>query len=820
MIIHFYTKYSSSFGEEVYFKFHNKLKSKEAIISLTYLNPDFWTLVILEEDIPFFPYMGYECFVKDAHGNHRQIFSFREIALRKLTSAKLDIFDEAYNFINEPVFETRLSHLLKNKFKKVADKDFNVVFKAFMPPLPNNKFLCITGSGKKLKEWDKNSPLLMYRKDDFYTIKLNFAKENTVSYKFAIFDLEKNEIVEYEEGENRVFFNSGKKVQSFISINPKFNSPRWKAAGLCIPVSSLKTQNDWGIGTFTALKEVVDWCDNTGLKLIQLLPVNDTVSSFTNSDSYPYSCISTFALNPAYIDVPAVADEYDFVIPAEIKELTKNLHNDSVVDFTRAYNLKISILRKIFEKGFKYFKDNLEWFDFFDINRDWLTPYAVFCYLRDKNKTADFAHWNEYKIYDEEAVLNLADPENEAYKEIAFYYFVQFYLHLQFKDAVEYVHKKGIILKGDLPIGIDKKSVETWMNPHLFIMELSAGAPPDMFTDKGQDWGFPLYNWNEMKKDNYSWWRKRIEALSIYFDAIRIDHVIGFLRMWSIPNETHDGRLGTFIPANGLSPEDFENAGIHFDEGRFCYPINNEDKSDVILIKRNEKYHFRFNMMNTNSFNNLPEDEQNTLKVLYHKYFDIMQNDLWYSNGMEKLLMIESISNMALFAENLGMVPPVTDSILQKLNILGLVIQRMPEDIGKRFADLSKASYLSATMPGTHDMSTVREWWETERDNVQYYFNNILGHAGVAPYFCEPEIAREIVEINLRSASMWSIFLLQDILAVHEGLRRDDPYSERINNPADNSHNWNFRMHLTFEKLNEQHQFNKHLRKMINDSGR
>ncbi|MEO5967519.1 MAG: 4-alpha-glucanotransferase, partial [Ferruginibacter sp.] len=726
---------------------------------------------------------------------------------------------------------SRISLLINNKYKKlkkVADKDYTVVLKAYLPPLPDNKILCITCSGKKLKNWEIDAPLFLYQKDDFYSIKLNLSKENTVTYKLAIFDSKLKTITDYEDGENRIFYNSGKKVQSVIHLYPKFNADTWKGAGLCVPVSSLRSVNDWGIGSFSDLKILTDWCVETGFKMIQLLPVNDTTATHTLKDSYPYSCISAFALHPIYLDVNKLAESADFKFDnAFLNEIEIN-NKSSVVDFPKVYSLKIKVLREIFNSSGLSFKDDFAWFDFFDLNREWLTPYAVFCFLRDKYGSSDFSSWPEHHNYIEDNILALADPSNEFYNEIAFYYFIQFHLHLQFKDVVDYAHKNNVILKGDLPIGVGRNSVETWMFPQLFNPALSAGAPPDMFSKVGQNWGFPTYNWEEMKKNDYSWWRKRMESLAVYFDAVRIDHVIGFLRIWSIPLNAVNGQLGYFDPAKGLSKNDFEFAGINFDEQRFCEPFYSnsiEDKdntplTNVLLLRHNNLYHFRIDMQQTSSYKQLSDDVKYKLDKLYQFYFYEKQNDLWKEGGMEKLTMIRESTDMLVCAENLGMVPEIMSEILQKLSILSLIVQRMPLLQSERFSSLINADYLSVVTPSTHDMTTIREWWENDRESVQYYFNNVLGKHGLAPFYCEPEIARAIINMHLNSPAMWSIFLLQDVLATHEGLRRADAKEERINDPADDNHNWNYRLHIPLEKLVEQNQFNEHLAVLLEESGR
>jgi 4-alpha-glucanotransferase len=395
-------------------------------------------------------------------------------------------------------------------------------------------------------------------------------------------------------------------------------------------------------------------------------------------------------------------------------------------------------------------------------------PYAVFCYLRDVNETPEFDNWDQLQAYKEDEVQEFASPYNEQYEDICLYYYVQYHLHLQLKDAVDYAHKKGIVFKGDLPIGIGRYSVDTWMYPHLFHLDMQAGAPPDYYSTKGQNWSFPTYNWERMAADGYQWWRQRMEHLGNYFDAIRIDHVLGFFRIWSIPITSVEGTLGIFQPVFPIPSDEFNNNNIYLDKNRLCEPfitehilyeyfaddtnwvkdtflthekfkpeyntqqkiaaffyVNPQHKnlqdallrllSNVILIedeKEPGKFHFRINMSLTDSYKYLPAALKYALDKLYHQYFFVNQNTLWEAEGIKKLTALKGTTDMLLCAEDLGMVPDFMDRVLKELEILSLLVQRMPKIASHNFSNPKDANYLSVATPSTHDMSTLREWWQ------------------------------------------------------------------------------------------------------------
>ncbi len=541
--------------------------------------------------------------------------------------------------------------------------------------------------------------------------------------------------------------------------------------------------------------------------------------------------------------------------------------------------------RELYNAQKDAFKNDTKYFEFFELNRHWLVPYAAFCYLRDKYNTADYSKWKTQSVFNEEAIQRLASPAQKHYDSIALHYYIQYHLHLQLKEATAYAHENGIVVKGDLPIGIYRYGCDAWMAPELYNMDAQAGAPPDDFAIRGQNWGFPTYNWKKMQEDGFAWWRKRFEQMSHYFDAFRIDHILGFFRIWSIPLNAVEGILGKFVPAIPVQVNELYQAGISFQHNRYCKPhitdniINEKFGTEATLVKEKflnwhegqfelkpefdtqrkveayfnqlgsdnpvndfirsglfdlisnvilleedggnkQQYHFRINMDQTTSYRDLDEYSKQQLKHLYINYFYRRQDDFWRREAMNKLPELKRSTNMLVCGEDLGMVPACVPEVMRQLGVLSLEIQRMPKDPKKEFFHPADAPYLSVVTPSTHDMSTIRGWWEEDPAKTQRFYNTILGHSGSSPYFCESLLNKEIVVQHLFSPAMWSVFQLQDILGIDEELRRKSPQDERINIPADPRHYWRYRMHLTLEDLILEKGFNEELRNYIRISGR
>jgi 4-alpha-glucanotransferase len=706
-----------------------------------------------------------------------------------------------------------------------------------------------------------------------------------LEYKYGVYNLKEQKITSFEAGANRHLHGnySAKKLSVLHDGFALIGKNYWHGAGAAIPVFSLKTKNSLGVGEFTDLKYLADWAKEVGLRLIQILPVNDTSATHTSADSYPYAAISAFALHPIYINIEEIAGKKDDDIIKQVKKKQKQLNELPVLDYEAVMRCKLSALKALYLEHKSSFLKDTTFKDFFETNKHWLVPYAAFCCLRDKYGTVNFNTWKNHAAYNKEAIEQFVSPKGKHFDEVALQYFIQYHLHLQLKSATDYAHKRGVVVKGDIPIGVYRYSCDAWMNPDLFYMHNQAGAPPDDFAVKGQNWGFPTYNWQKMQENRFGWWKQRFSQMSNYFDAFRIDHILGFFRIWSIPVHAVEGIMGYFVPAIPVYLSEFAQKGIWFDHDRYTKPYitdqvleeifgelkdqvkqicldeisenrfqlkeayNTQQKAEQLLgapgastkrIKEGlfdlisnviffeaegadgHEFHFRIGMENTTSFRYLDWHTQQQLKHLYVDYFYRRQDDFWMKEAMKKLPALKESTNMLICGEDLGMVPSCVPDVMKQLGILSLEIQRMPKALDREFFHPKDAPYLSVVTPSTHDMSTIRGWWKEDREKTQRFFNNELGQWGAAPEDCEAWINKAVILQHLHSPAMWSIFQLQDIFGMSESLRRQNPDEERINVPADPKHYWRYRMHFTLEQLMKEKQFNDEFRNYIHASGR
>ena len=407
---------------------------------------------------------------------------------------------------------------------KKAPKGANVLLQVAAPALRPNEVLAITGSGKAFKNWTKIVP---FEAVNFpvWTLALNVT--DAFEYKLLVADKDTLAPVAWEDSDNR-WFTEIPAEGAFVvkaDFQVRFCGRNWKGAGTAIPVFALRSADDFGVGEFYDLKKMVDWAASTGQSFLQLLPINDTTMLHTWEDSYPYNPNSTFALHPQFLNLPAVGVPVD----EEYKAAQAELNALDQIDYERVNAEKLLLLKKAFAKTFKKLSATKAYKSFVDNNAHWLLPYAAFCVLRDLNHTPDFTQWKGYAKYNKKKVAAFCEEHKE---EIDFWCFVQFHLDAQLSEGCAYAHSKGVVVKGDLPIGISRTSVDAWLYPELFHMDSQAGAPPDAFSADGQNWGFPTYNWEKMAEDDFAWGKSRLAKMSEYFDAFRIDHVLGFFRIW------------------------------------------------------------------------------------------------------------------------------------------------------------------------------------------------------------------------------------------------------------------------------------------------
>lgn len=757
-----------------------------------------------------------------------------------------------------------------------------------VPQLRDGERLGVLGADKALGAWDvqKILPMTQHAYNEWVAdIDATHLEGSHLEFKFVAFRNAKNNLL-WETSMNRTVDLPEMKAGELVSYELDqafFALYNRKLAGTQVPVFSLRTCKSAGIGDFGDLKTMIDFVASTGQKVLQLLPINDTTITHTWTDSYPYSCISVFAIHPQYADLHALPELKDAKARAEAEKTRAELNALDKIDYEKVNDFKINYLRQIFNQEGEKMMKTAEYKAFFQDTKQWLVPYAQYSYLRDKNGTADFNQWPDHQVWDEAERKALTDPKTAAYKNVAFFYFVQFVLDRQMQEAHEHAKAKGVILKGDIPIGVNRNGCDVWMEPKYFNLNGQAGAPPDDFSANGQNWGFPTYNWFEMLKDGCQWWNRRFQNMARYFDAYRIDHVLGFFRIWEIPVSSVHGLLGQFAPALAMSREEIESYGLHFQDDRFTRPfitdwvldrvfheragevkekyldrldeeryqmkpevdtqrkvealfadVTDEKElwlrdglyaliSDVLFVRDHTNpgvFHPRISAQLDFIYESLYDNDKAAFNRLYNDYFYRRNNQFWYQEAMKKLPKLVQATRMLVCAEDLGMVPDCVPWVMDELKILSLELQSMPKDPSVKFGHLSRNPYRSVCTISSHDMPTLRMWWDENIQRTQEYYNTMLYRQGSAPHPLPGWLASDIISRHLTSPSMLCILSIQDWLATDEALRLPDADAERINIPANPKHYWRYRMHLNIEDLAADKRFVQNITEMISQSGR
>ena len=790
-------------------------------------------------------------------------------------------------YLYSSAFTDCINHQAPQEMKlEMGSKIVRLIVRA--PQLRDGERLGVLGADKALGAWDvqKILPMTQHTYNEWVAdIDATHLEGSHLEFKFVAFRNAKNELL-WENSMNRTVDLPEMKAGELVSYELDqafFALYNRKLAGTQVPVFSLRTRKSAGIGDFGDLKTMIDFVASTGQKVLQLLPINDTTITHTWTDSYPYSCISVFAIHPQYADLHALPELKDAKARAEAEKTRAELNALDKIDYEKVNDFKINYLRQIFNQEGEKMMKTAEYKAFFLDTELWLVPYAQYSYLRDKNGTADFNQWPDHQVWDEAERKALADPKTAAYKNVAFFYFVQFVLDRQMQEAHEHAKAKGVILKGDIPIGVNRNGCDVWMEPKYFNLNGQAGAPPDDFSANGQNWGFPTYNWFEMLKDGCQWWNRRFQNMARYFDAYRIDHVLGFFRIWEIPVHSVHGLLGQFAPALAMSREEIESYGLHFQEDRFTRPfitdwvldrmfheragevkekyldrldderyqmkpeVDTQRKvealfadatdekelwlrdglyaliSDVLFVRDHTNpgvFHPRISAQLDFIYESLYDNDKAAFNRLYNDYFYRRNNQFWYQEAMKKLPKLVQATRMLVCAEDLGMVPDCVPWVMDELKILSLELQSMPKDPSVKFGHLSRNPYRSVCTISSHDMPTLRMWWDENVQRTQEYYNTMLYRQGPAPHPLPGWLASDIISRHLTSPSMLCILSIQDWLATDEALRLPDADAERIYIPANPKHYWRYRMHLNIEDLAADKRFVQSITEMISQSGR
>jgi len=903
LLVHFQLRFATKYGQQVFVSGNHSLLgggSAEKAVPLQYFNENYWmTTLEIPLDNESEGGISYHYFIRQSDGSiDHEWGNSKQISQAEMKYSELTLIDSWNHagyvenaFDTEPFQKVLLTASSSRPKMQVDESRVTHTFVVKAPLLKDEETVCLLGNSSSLGEWSTEEPLLLNFHSASGTFQGSFDLSGDnfpIAYKYGVYNWKKQVFVRYEDGNNRVTYERAA-THSLVKLNDGFvwlPNNTWKGAGIAIPVFSIRTQQSFGVGEFKDLFSLSDWAASVGMRLIQLLPVNDTTATHTDADTYPYAAISAFALHPMYLHLPDLADESGLKALAELEPQRQQLNSAVTVSYEQVNQIKNEFCRSVYERIGKQTLQTPEYLEFFSNQQHWLKPYAAFCYFRDTYGKVQFDQWPENNIWEEQTHAHFFDSKKDSKEGIGmgFYCFQQYHLYRQLKEATQYAHKKGIIVKGDIAIGVFRHGADVWQHPELFHLEYQAGAPPDDFAISGQNWGFPTYNWPKMLETGFSWWKQRFSQMSDFFDAFRIDHILGFFRIWSIPYHAVEGIMGHFVPAIPVKKEEMTGRGIHLSYSRLTQPFINEKVlweifgydnelvkslfldsigngehqlrpefstqrqieiyfsnkeqddhhrrikqglfkliSNVICFASStdpNAFHFRYAMNQTSSYQLLPDEVKGPLYDLYVDYFFRRQDDFWMKEALQKLPALKRETNMLICGEDLGMVPGCVPDVMRQLGLLSLEIQRMPKDPTKQFFHPNDAPYLSVVTPSTHDMSTIRGWWEENRELTSQFYHQELGQTGNPPFYCEAWINKAIVVQHLYSPAMWCVFQLQDLLGIDAALRRSIPGEERINVPADPNHRWNYRMHLEVEELLKAKSFNDEIRHLLQSSGR
>ena len=746
-----------------------------------------------------------------------------------------------------------------------------IMFRVSAPQLKAGQAVAVCGSHPAIGSWNtcRYQPM-EYAGQGEWLLTINAQGWLLpIEYKYVVVDIKSHELISWEEGDNRQI-----PVCSANGLSPelpdgivlvlhgghlRLREEVWRAAGVAVPVFSLRSEHSYGVGDFGDLKRLVDWAVLTGMKVIQLLPVNDTTTDGHWHDSDPYNIVSAFALHPHYVDLEAAGKLKSKARMTQFMRRRQELNALPYSDYEAVDRVKNEYLQALFEEqSEKVFTSN-EFKVFINDNKDWLKPYA---------------DWLTSNTHQPSPIT----------------YYIQFLLHTQLKAAADYAREKGVILKGDLPIGVNRFSVETHEHPSLFNLDAQTGVPPESPAQLGQNWGFPTYHWEveqlEGVKGKLSltdWFRQRLAHMQQYFDALRIDHILGFFRIWEIPSDAIHGLLGHFSPALPLTIGEIEYFGLSFRKDLFTRPFINDrlierlfgmhaqyvrdnylvrkayglydlrddcntqrkveklfagrqDEnslwirdglmrliSDVLFVEdpyQSDMYHPRIGVTTEPVFDALSAEEKDAFLRLYNNYFYQRHSFFWGQQALKRLPSVLCDCHMLVCAEDLGMLPDCVEPVLDQLRILTLEIQQLPKNQGFEFAHLDANPIRSVCTISTHDMAPLRLWWQENPERRQRYYVTMLQKEGRAPEQLPAHLAEEMIARHLYCPSMLCILQLQDWLAMDMELRRKHPQDERINTPSDAYNRWQYRMHLTIEELLMATKYNNKLRTMIQRSKR
>lgn len=871
MTIHFHIIYHTQPGEKLVLEFLNA-NAKKTETELTTSDGQHWqTRVEFSNDCVGIT-LNYRYILQNERGDVLRREAEKQHTLTPNHEDELHVVDSWLDTQFEPaLLTTAFSKCVfaESRQSITSATKSKISVRAVEPPKDYEWALC--GSSTHLGKWNPKQAAGLKRcgAHEWMLELTDEDLQTEAEYKFVLRHTINNEYL-WENGDNRKLIATGGRTW-VRHQNPRLDLKGWRGAGVVIPVFSLRSAGSQGIGDFGDLEEMAIWAASCGMHALQILPVNDTTSTFTWHDSYPYSAISVFALHPLYLDLREWADSESY--KAHKAEFSA-INSEPALDYDAVVRKKMAVLHELYREIGETVCNSQEFRDFVAISNYWLQPYVAFCLLRDEYHTTDTSQWDEFANYDEEKVNNLLCSSIETRKAADFYRFAQFLCHCQLKRVQTTARQHGVILKGDIPIGVSAGSADAWALPELFHFNGQAGAPPDAFAKYGQNWGFPTYNWEAMERNGYAWWRLRMQNMGNYFDAYRIDHVLGFFRIWEIPSSQRHGLLGRFRPALPYSVADIQAAGFKADISSLATPqisVSDAENTfsaqelssyferhgeayrlsaqyadqqaiaahapaelidrlmnvcdEVLFIADSEnssRFHPRIAGHDTARYAQLSAHDREVFDRLHNEYFYFRHNEFWAAEAYKKLgaLINNYEGSMLPCAEDLGMIPASVKGVLANLHLLSLEIQRMPKEYGWRFAQTEHYPYLSVATISTHDMSPLRLWWKEDREQTNAFWHEVLHGGGNAPDEATAEICEQVVNQHLESPSMLCLLALQDWFSIDPDLRSPNIESEQINIPANPNHYWRYRMHVNIEQLQSATPFNEKIRSLIARAGR
>ena len=627
--------------------------------------------------------------------------------------------------------------------------------------------LFLTGNTTELGLWNPNKAVKMeYVGSGIWSVCVEThgraSLPQPTEYKYFI---RENDQIRWEDGPNRILPEGKDRVWDWFGL-----TERQTMKGVAVPLFSLRTEDDFGIGEFADLPKLGDWCVANGMKIIQILPVNDTTAHYDWHDSYPYNAISAFALNPIYLNLEqlnafsSIDSQGNDMVEKAFKRMRTMLNKKDALDYPKVLKAKWKYFQIAFEQQWEMLKETPDFQQFVKENEDWLTDYAQYCAERDGNGT-----------------------------EI--HLFLQYHCDKQLREAVKALHDKGLLLKGDIPIGVNPSGVDVKSYPNLFNLDVQVGAPPDDFSAEGQNWGFPSYNWETMAKDGYAWWQRRLQVMARYFDAYRIDHILGFFRIWEIPKTAKSGLLGHFSPALPMSVEEIESQGFHFVKSK--HVKKGVDTLFIPAPNEKDKYIPRIELQKTEAYQALDEEQKQAIDALYEDFYFHRHNDFWKQKALEKLPALVNATPMVACGEDLGMIPACVPEVMQQLGIMSLEVHRMPKVFGHQFVQTEDLPENCVYTTGTHDMPTLRGWLEEDRVRTRQFLDSLdLDDRKITG-----KTIKKIMDLHEDSPAKWNIYPLQDLLDLDEKNWSPNPVDDQINVPANAKNQWKWRMKMNLEAL-------------------